>query len=138
MNSVPPNGLACPPGGTPYRPALDEATAQSLATDLKALADPVRLRLLSLLAAAADGKLCACALSDPVSRSQPTVSYHLKALRDAGLVTADRQGSWIWYSLRRDRLDELWKLLSTATRGAPAWTQLPLQFRSAAPTDEVA
>jgi ArsR family transcriptional regulator, arsenate/arsenite/antimonite-responsive transcriptional repressor len=138
MNSIRPDGLGCSSGGTPYRPALDEPTAQSLATDLKALADPVRLRLLSLLAAAADGKLCACALSDPVGRSQPTVSYHLKALRDAGLVTADRQGSWIWYSLRRDRLDELWNLLNTATRGAPSWTQMPLQFRSAEPADDVA
>lgn len=100
-------------------PTMDEHAAAELAEALKALADPVRLRLLSMLAQVPDGRVSASKLADPVDRSQSTVSHHLKALRHAGLVRAERQGSMVWYSLRRGRLEELWALIDTATLPAP-------------------
>ena len=72
-----------------------------------ALADPVRLRVLSILAAAPDGEVCVCDFVEPLGKSQPTVSHHLKVLSDAGLVKGERRGKWVWYSLNRDRLAEL-------------------------------
>ena len=69
-----------------------------LARRFAALGDPVRLRLLSLLATSADGALCACDLVEPVGKSQPTVSHHLKVLREAGLVTSEKRGVNIWYA----------------------------------------
>lgn len=110
--------------GPVVRPAMDEHAAADLADALKALADPVRLRLLSLLAQVPDGRVSASMLADPVGRSQPTVSHHLKALRRADLVRAERQGSMVWYSLRRDRLEALWALLDTATLPAPEHSDL--------------
>ena len=72
----------------------------------KALADPARLRLLSLIAAS-DGGACACDLIEPLGRSQPTVSHHLKVLREAGLVESERRGPWIWYRVVPERLEAL-------------------------------
>ena len=72
--------------------------ADRLAGQFAALADPVRLRLLSMLATSPDGAICACDLVEPVARSQPTVSHHLKVLADAGLVTRTREGRNIWYA----------------------------------------
>jgi len=86
---------------------LDEGDAVLLARGFAALADPVRLRLLSLLAAADAGEVCACDLVGPVARSQPTVSHHLKVLSEAGLVTGEKRGRWVWYSIVPDRLDAL-------------------------------
>ncbi len=83
----------------------DEAT--ELAHAFAALADPVRLRVLSILAAAPDGEVCVCDLVEPLGKSQPTVSHHLKILGEAGLVHGDRRGKWVWYSLDRARLAEL-------------------------------
>lgn len=74
---------------------LDETAAADLADSLKVLADPVRLRLLSLIAAA--GEVCACDLVAPLGRSQPTVSHHLGILADAGLVERERRGRWVHY-----------------------------------------
>lgn len=74
---------------------LDETAAADLADSLKVLADPVRLRLLSLIAAA--GEICACDLVGPLGRSQPTVSHHLGILADAGLVERERRGRWVHY-----------------------------------------
>jgi ArsR family transcriptional regulator len=93
---------------------LGDAEATDLAAALKALADPVRLRLLSLLAAAPAGEVCACDLVDPLGRSQPTVSHHLKALREVGLIRAERRGTWIWYSVSRDRMEQTLSALSAA------------------------
>ena len=76
--------------------AADEAT--ELARRFAALADPVRLRLLSLLATSSEGAVCACDLVEPVGKSQPTVSHHLKILREAGLVTSERRGANVWYA----------------------------------------
>jgi ArsR family transcriptional regulator len=76
---------------------LHERDAAVLAQRFAALADPARLRLLSLIAAQADGEVCACDLVEPLGRSQPTVSHHLKVLREAGLIEGDRRGTWVWY-----------------------------------------
>ncbi|KQX61549.1 ArsR family transcriptional regulator [Angustibacter sp. Root456] len=78
---------------------LGERDAETLALQFSALADPVRLRLVSLLATAEGGAVCACDLVDPVGRSQPTVSHHLKVLAQAGLVTSERRGRNVWYAV---------------------------------------
>ena len=93
------------------REQLDAERAIALAEAFKALADPVRLQLLNLIATAEAGEMCACDLVDPVGKSQPTVSHHLKVLRQAGLVEADRRGTWIWYSVNPRRLEELRRVL---------------------------
>ena len=92
---------------------LDAEEATELARGFHALGDPVRLRLLSILAAAEGGAVCVCDLTGPVERSQPTVSHHLKVLGDAGLVTGERRGRWVWYSLERDRLAALRATIDT-------------------------
>jgi ArsR family transcriptional regulator len=92
---------------------LDMADAAELATGFSALADPVRLRLLSILAAAPEGEVCVCDFVEPLAKSQPTVSHHLKVLSDAGLVQGDRRGKWVWYSLNRDRLAQLRSAIDT-------------------------
>jgi ArsR family transcriptional regulator, arsenate/arsenite/antimonite-responsive transcriptional repressor len=78
---------------------LGEADAEALARQFAALADPVRLRLVSLLATADGGAVCACDLVEPVGKSQPTVSHHLKVLADAGLVTSEKRGRNVWYGV---------------------------------------
>ena len=78
--------------------ALDESEAAELGRRFAALGDPVRLRLLSLLANAEGGAVCACDLVDPLGKSQPTVSHHLKVLREAGLVTSEKRGVNVWYA----------------------------------------
>lgn len=83
---------------------FDSAAAADLATTFAALADPVRLHLLSLIAAQPIDGVCVCDLVGPVARSQPTVSHHLKVLRDAGLVVSDKRGTWAWYRVVPERL----------------------------------
>ena len=78
---------------------LSEQDAETLSRQFAALADPARLRLMSLLANAEGGAVCACDLVEPVGRSQPTVSHHLKVLADAGLVTSERRGRNVWYGV---------------------------------------
>jgi len=86
---------------------IDEETAAELAKGFHALADPARLRLLSLIAGQSEGEVCACDLVQPLGKSQPTVSHHLKVLYEAGLVDRDKRGSWIWYRVVPERLDAL-------------------------------
>ncbi len=86
---------------------LDAADATQLARGFSALADPVRLRVLSILAAAPDGEVCVCDFVEPLGKSQPTVSHHLRILSEAGLVEGERRGKWVWYTLNRARLAEL-------------------------------
>lgn len=86
---------------------LDDAGAAELSKGFTAIADPVRLRLLSILAAAPGGEVCVCDFVEPLGKSQPTISHHLKILSEAGLVSGDRRGKWVWYSLNRQRLGEL-------------------------------
>nr|WP_218859187.1 metalloregulator ArsR/SmtB family transcription factor [Petropleomorpha daqingensis] len=92
---------------------LSEPDAQTLARQFAALADPVRLRLVSLLATAEDGAVCACDLVAPVGKSQPTVSHHLKVLVDAGLATSERRGRNIWYGVVPAALEALRGALAT-------------------------
>ncbi|MET0146326.1 MAG: metalloregulator ArsR/SmtB family transcription factor [Ilumatobacteraceae bacterium] len=96
--------MACPPvlGAT-----LSEAQAGELADVLKALADPARLRMLSMIAAAPAGEVCACDLAGPLRRSQPTVSHHLAQLVRAGLVQREQRGRWAWFRVDHERLAEL-------------------------------
>lgn len=86
---------------------LDEADAVALADALKVLADPARLRLLSLVASAEAGEACACDLVEPLGRSQPTVSHHLSMLVDAGFLSREKRGRWAWYRIVPERLQLL-------------------------------
>ena len=96
--------VCCPPLSSAPLPA---DAAAPLARAFSALGDPVRLRLLSLLLTAEGGQVCACDLVDPVGKSQPTVSHHLKVLREAGLVTTTRRGQNIWYAVMPEQLEAL-------------------------------
>lgn len=100
-----PTAISCcgAPGDSPLTPEQ----ADSLAEAFAALSDPVRLRLLSLIATCPDGEVCACNMVEPLGKSQPTVSHHLKVLREAGLVTADKRGVWMWYRAVPERIAEL-------------------------------
>jgi ArsR family transcriptional regulator, arsenate/arsenite/antimonite-responsive transcriptional repressor len=89
-------------GGT-----LDEASAERLARAFKALGDPTRVRLLSMIAASDGGEACVCDLTAPVGLSQPTVSHHMKLLVDAGLVTREQRGKWAYYAVVSDALQAL-------------------------------
>jgi ArsR family transcriptional regulator len=85
--------------------------AASLAAVFKALSDPIRLRLLSLIASHAGGEACVCDLTPNVNVSEPTVSHHLKVLRESGLVTSERRASWVYYRLVPEALTGLSDLL---------------------------
>lgn len=89
--------------GTP----LDAPTAERLAGALKALAEPTRLRLVSIIAAHQGGEACVCDLTEPVALSQPTVSHHLRVLVDAGLLEREQRGRWAYYRLVPGALDAL-------------------------------
>ncbi len=86
---------------------LDESDAGDLAAAFKVLADPARLRLLSLVAASGGGEACACDLVEPIGRSQPTVSHHLAVLVEAGLLSREKRGKWAWYRVVPERLEAL-------------------------------
>jgi ArsR family transcriptional regulator len=92
---------------------LGEAEAVTLAKQFAALAEPVRLRIVSLLATSEDGAVCACDLVDPVGKSQPTVSHHLKVLAEAGLVTSEKRGRNVWYATVPAALEVLRAALAT-------------------------
>ena len=92
---------------------MDADEASALAAKFKAMGDPTRLRLLSMVAAAENGEACVCDLTEPIGLSQPTVSHHLKVLVDAGLLTRDKRGVWAYFSLVPGALDSLGAILST-------------------------
>jgi ArsR family transcriptional regulator, arsenate/arsenite/antimonite-responsive transcriptional repressor len=92
---------------------LEAGEATELASAFGALADPVRLQVLSILAAAATGEVCVCDFVEPLGKSQPTVSHHLKVLSDAGLVHGERRTKWVYYSLDRARLAALRRAIDT-------------------------
>jgi ArsR family transcriptional regulator, arsenate/arsenite/antimonite-responsive transcriptional repressor len=87
------------------REPLTAGQAADLAYILKALADPTRLRLVSMVAAHEGGEACVCDLTDPLGLTQPTISYHLKVLVDAGILTRDKRGKWAYYALVPGALD---------------------------------
>jgi ArsR family transcriptional regulator len=91
---------------------LDGDEADRLATALKALADPARLRLLSLIQAQPGSEACVCHLTEPLGLSQPTVSHHLKVLRQAGLVEREQRGSWAYYRVVPEPLAALRDVLA--------------------------
>ena len=99
----------CTPVGSA---AFGEPEAEAIARAFAALADPVRLRLLAHIAAAKGAEVCACDLGAVVDRSQPTISHHMKVLHDAGLVSRDKRGLWVWYRIVPERLAALRTVLA--------------------------
>lgn len=106
----PPDDAARPCSGARTLP-LSRQDADALSTLLKAVADPVRLRLLSMISASETGEMCVCDLVEPAGVSQPTVSHHLRVLTTAGLVTRERRASWAWYRIVPEPLDRIRALL---------------------------
>ena len=102
------DGCCAPLLSTP----LAEGDAATLADALQVLADPARLRLLSLIATCPDGEACGCDLTGLVGLSQPTVSHHLKVLHEAGLLDRERRGKWVYFRVRPGALEPLRSLLS--------------------------
>ena len=94
--------------------ALSESEAEDLAGAFKVLADPARLRLLSMIAATDGEEACACDLVEPLGKSQPTVSHHLSVLTEAGLLTREKRGRWAWYRVVPERLAVLRDALGVA------------------------
>lgn len=101
--AVPVTACCAPVGSSDF----DEAVAAELAKGFHALADPVRLHLLSMITAAGPAGACVCDLVEPAGRSQPTVSHHLKILRQAGLVISEKRGTWAWYHVQPERVATL-------------------------------
>ncbi|MFD7298409.1 ArsR/SmtB family transcription factor [Streptomyces sp. NPDC059897] len=99
---------------------LDEEQAVDLAKVFKALGDPVRLRLLSMIASRDGGDVCVCDLTPAFELSQPTISHHLKLLRQAGLIDCERRGTWVYYWLLPEMTDRLAGILTR-----PSGTPLP-------------
>ena len=97
-----------------HLPLSAEAAAE-LAVKLKALSDPVRLRLMSVVASHANGEACVCDVSAGIELTQPTISHHLKVLRTAGLLEAERRGSWVYYRVVPLALQQLSQLLDANT-----------------------
>jgi ArsR family transcriptional regulator len=90
---------------------LSTEQAERMAPLLKALADPVRLRLLSLVASHADGEACVCDLNDAFELSQPTISHHLKVLHEVGLLDRSKRGTWVYYRIKAEVLADVGSLL---------------------------
>lgn len=91
---------------------LSAEQAATFAARLKALADPARLRIVSLLAAADEGEVCVCDLTEPLGLSQPTVSHHLKVLHEAGLVTRQKRSTWVYYAAVPAALEAIAQVLA--------------------------
>ena len=98
------------------REPMSSAQAEQVAPMLKALADPVRLRLMSLIASHEGGEACVCDLSDAFELSQPTISHHLKVLYESGLISRDKRGVWVYYRAQAESLAGLAALIGTAAR----------------------
>jgi ArsR family transcriptional regulator len=99
-------GLCCAPL---TKEALSESDAAGLATVMAALSDPVRLRLLSLVAS--EGEVCSCNLESPLGKSQPTISHHTRILSEAGLIVGEKRGKWTWWRAAPDQLRAVRKAL---------------------------
>ena len=100
MKTVPLMEACCAPISASM---LDADSAEKLGSLLRVLADPARLQILSMLASAG-GEVCVCDLTEPLGLSQPTVSHHMKQLREGGFVSSERRGKWIFYSLVPDQV----------------------------------
>ena len=97
------------------REPLSADAAERIAPLVKAIGDPVRLRLLSLVASHADGEACVCDLNDAFDLSQPTISHHLKLLHGAGLLDREKRGVWVYYRINKGALGDLVTLLGGVT-----------------------
>jgi ArsR family transcriptional regulator len=97
---------------------LSQAQAEQVAPLLKALADPVRLRLMSLVASHPGGEACVCDLNEAFDLSQPTISHHLKVLHGAGLLDRDKRGVWVYYRARTEALASLGALIGSPDAAA--------------------
>ena len=115
LTALDPVGLAacCPPLSAE---PLTQAQAQQVAPLLKALADPARLRLMSLIASHPGGEACVCDLTGAFDLSQPTISHHLKVLHEAGLLDRDKRGVWVYYRARTEALASLGALIGDPPR----------------------
>lgn len=112
MTLLPLTDVSAPACGTALvREPLGADEAIALAHTMKALADPARLRLLSIVAASEGAEACVCDLTEPVGLSQPTVSHHLKVLTEAGFLTRSKRGTWAYYGLVPGALDRVSRLL---------------------------
>jgi ArsR family transcriptional regulator len=109
LTAITTDAPCCPPMTQQRLPA---DTAASLAPAFKALGDPIRLQLMSMIASAPDGEICVCDLTPAFTLSGPTISHHLKTLREAGLVDAERRGSWVYYRARPGVMRQLAALLT--------------------------
>jgi ArsR family transcriptional regulator, arsenate/arsenite/antimonite-responsive transcriptional repressor len=107
----PAGDLCCPP--LAYEP-LSPGGADELAVLFKAVADPVRLRLLSLIACHPGGESCVCDLTPEFDMTAPSVSYHLKILREAGLITSERRGTWVYYRVMPEVMKRMSEVLAPA------------------------
>ncbi|WP_341976259.1 metalloregulator ArsR/SmtB family transcription factor [Microbacterium sp. LWO13-1.2] len=119
MNATSLTADTCSPVATH---AIGQDAAASVATTLKALADPLRLRMLSAIASDPRGESCVCDLAELAEVAQPTVSHHLKVLKDVGVLTSERRGTWVWYRINPDRRRAVTALLDSfapATVAAP-------------------
>ncbi len=96
------------------REPISASEAEQLAAQLKAISDPARLRLISMVAAHADQEACVCDLTEPLGLSQGTVSHHLRVLVEAGIFTRDKRGTWAYYRLVPGKLDSIASVLLSA------------------------
>ena len=108
MNSIPVSQACCAPISAA---ALDHEDAEGLSALLRVLADPARLQIVSLLASAG-GEVCVCDLTAPLGLSQPTVSHHMKQLREGGFVSSERRGKWIFYRLIPEQIQAVTSALT--------------------------
>lgn len=115
-------GAACCGGATDW---LSTDDAERLAHLLAAVADPVRLQVLSIIANAPTGEVCACDFVGPIEKSQPTISHHLKVLTEADLVEGQKRGRWVWYRLAPESLSGLLGSVSSALLAAEARSAAP-------------
>ena len=98
--------------------AIDQEQAVVQAARLGALADPTRLQIVSIIANAPAGEVCACDFVGPLNKSQPTISHHLKVLAEAGFVDGDKRGRWVWYRLAPGGIAQVQAMLDAITNGA--------------------
>ena len=107
-----------------FEGVIDEQSAADMAATFAALSDPTRVRVMSMLAASEDGAACGCDLEGPLGLSQPTVSHHLKVLREAGLIEGEKQGKWVHYRIVPERLDELRLALAPVAAGVQEFASI--------------
>jgi ArsR family transcriptional regulator len=105
VTKIPLQLLECAPA--PGAEPLARSSAESIAELLKAVADPTRLQILAMISKADQQEACVCNLTEPLRLSQPTISHHLKKLAEVGLISGERRGTWVWYSLNKERWNQI-------------------------------